>query len=161
MAAVLMVGVTLLASTPASAEDRGDWGTIQLTETGAEPGASGVATLAKVNCTFSFSYTDGEWWNPYPDVHEYREYRGHLTVTCHNLNSGATYWTPAGTFKADRTGTGTASGKVDFVLEYGFSTWSGEVGFSNWLMVDVIRLDSDGSSVTALKGDFFPPWYVD
>jgi hypothetical protein len=157
MAALLVFGLTLLASTPARGAHE-DWGTIQLTVTGAEPGASGEATLTKVEWqdTFVVHGDGGESSEP---IYAYVTYTGVLTVSCQNLKPGETYWTPAGTFKANRKGSGTVKGKVNFVIEYEYVGY--EPVLTKCYVVDVIRLDPDGSSVTVLTGDFFPPWYGD
>ena len=161
LAAVLVVGLTLLASTPARAGEKAkaDWGTIELANVGDELDASGEATLTEVRWISSLSYYLDPWWVEYPDVHTDAKYTGVLTVTCRNLKPGARYWTPAGTFKANRTGTGTVKGKVTFWIAIEHSTWTGEEYIWPWV-VDVDRLDPDDSSPTVLTGYFYPPWYV-
>ena len=136
LAALLVVGVMLLASTPARGKPRGyvpDWGPIQLA-TGAEPQASGEAILTNVREIDVFLYT------------------GRLTVECKNLTPGATYWTPAGTFTPNRKRDGKVSGDVwvDLGLEFDGWYW----GPAHPYLVEVIRLDPDGSETTVLSGAF-------
>jgi hypothetical protein len=71
-------------------------------------------------------------------------------VKCRNLTPGATYWTPAGTFTADVTGAGKISAKVSF------GDFAGEWDPPDPYVVDVVRLDPDGSSTTVLTGEFYP-----
>ena len=153
LAAVLVVGVTLLASTPAWARVQWrDWGTIWLTNTGAEPEASGEAALTNVVCRDSNPYDPDPWRTGYCS--------GKLTVSCQNLTPGATYLTPAGTFTANRKGGGKISGQVVFTVEWYNSDWWGPVVTLPYV-VDVVRLDPDGSSTLVLTGEFSPPWCVD
>ena len=156
LVAVLVVGVTLLASTPALARvSWRDWGTIQFTSTGAEPEASGQASLTNVVCRDSNPYDPDPWRTEYCS--------GKLTVYCQDLTPGATYWTPAGTFIANRKGEGKISGQVDFTVEWYNSDWWGPV-VSDPYEVDVVRLDPDGSILVktlVLTGEFSPPWCLD
>lgn len=154
LVAVLAVGATLFASTPAQAKGE-DWGTIQLTNVGDEPQASGQASLTNVVCRDSNPYDPDPWRTGYCS--------GKLTVYCRNLTPGATYWTPAGTFTANRKGNGAIIGKVVFTVEWYRSDWWGPVVTLPYV-VDVIRLDPDGSGFVetlVLTGEFSPPWCVD
>ena len=159
--AALAVGLTLFTSTPAWAggKAKADWGTIQLSNVGDEPCASGQATLTNVERTW-YCYDEYPPGSPWPILHVWAQYTGVLTVACQNLNPRATYWTPAGTFRAGRTGTGTVKGKVSFEIVYIHDTWTGSTTLLKWFVVDVIRLDADGSETTVLTGDFFPPWHA-
>jgi hypothetical protein len=146
LAVVFLVVVALLAGTPALAALGG---TVQLTHVGDESGATGTATLTKVN------YLGG--WNPMGTM-TWMNYKGYLTVTCTGLTPGATYSTPAGTFKADRSGKGTVKRWVYF----GFMWWWDD--FYGWCgpdptgyEVDVLRLNPDGSSTLVLIGAY--PYY--
>ncbi|HUT91550.1 MAG TPA: hypothetical protein VMY37_18775 [Thermoguttaceae bacterium] len=147
LAVLLVVGVTLLGSTSARAAAPGDWGTVQLTNVGDEPGATGEASLTRVKRLWS-------------DVQEWMRidyYSGKLTVKCRNLTPGATYSTPAGTFLADRKGNGGVSGQVMFSV-YVDEGWWGPTSVMEPYVVDVVRLDPDGSCTTVLTGEFVPPW---
>jgi hypothetical protein len=142
LVALLMVGPALFVSTPAQAgkialPDAGNWGTVQLTNVGDEPGASGEASLTDVRCLHE---------DPPLCLHS-----GTLTLKCQNLTPGATYLTAAGTLKPNRKANGEweVTGKVLFLFDY-----------LNWeppYVVEVVRLDPDGSSTTVLTGYFFPP----
>ncbi len=147
---LLVVGVTLFASTPARAKpgqtsSSGSWGTIQLMNTGAEPEAAGEASLTGVKVV-----AEADFFWPYGVSYRCS---GKLTVNCQNLTPGASYWTPAGMFTADDTGAGRISGKVDF----GF--YVAEWCPPNPYMVEVVRLDPDGSDTTVLTGYFYPVRY--
>jgi hypothetical protein len=153
VAAALVVGMCLLASTPASAgETWRDWGTIQLANTADEPSAAGEARLTNVQCR------DADPYDPSPTRVVYCN--GRLTVSCRSLTPGATYWTPAGTFTANRKGEGGASGKVSFTVVWCHDDWWGHVVVVPY-DVDVIRLDPDGSGTAVLTGSFIPPWCWD
>jgi hypothetical protein len=90
---LMVVGATLSASTPA-------WAWINLTPTGAEPGATGQASSSDVQFV-SMGILD-----PTNGI-SYWGYSCTLYVTCQGLTPGATYMVPnAGTFKASRDGTG-------------------------------------------------------
>ena len=147
LAALLAVSVTVLASTAARAAAPGNWGTVQLTNIGDEPGASGEASLTHVKRLWS-------------DVQEWMRidhYSGKLTVKCRNLTPGATYSTPAGTFIADRKGNGGASGQVLFTV-YVDEGWWGPTAVMDPYVVDVFRLNGDGTCTPVLTGTFVPPW---
>jgi hypothetical protein len=103
LAALLAIGVVLLASTPAQARVV-TWGPYQLANVGDEPQASGEATLTKVEA-FGV-YADGDVVGV--------QYTAVLTVKCTGLTPGATYSTPVGTFQADRKGKGSVRGQVDW-----------------------------------------------
>ena len=146
LAALLAVSVTVLASTAARAAAPGNWGVVQLTNTGDESGASGEASLTQVKRLWS-------------DVQEWMRidyYSGKLTVKCRNLTPGATYSTPAGTFTADRKGNGGVSGQVSFTIHVD-EGWPGPTVIEPYV-VDVVRLNPDGSSTPVLTGTFVPPW---
>ena len=154
--AVFAVGVTISMSSPALARvSWRNWGTIQLASIGDEPEASGEASLTNVVCRDSNPYDPDPWRTSYCS--------GKLTVYCQNLTPGATYWTPAGTFTANRKGEGKISGQVNFTVEWYNSDWWGPV-VSDPYDVKVIRLDPDGSSFVenlVLTGEFDPPWCID
>ncbi len=135
LAALFAVGVTFFASTSAWAGSGEDWGTIELANIGDEPQASGSASLTNV-----------DWLRVAKGAYIYT---GRLSVTCHNLTPGATYWTPVGTFIANRKGDGKVSGYAPLVLIYGWSWVSVEP-----LVVNVIRSIPDGSNTTVLTGTF-------
>ena len=151
MATLLAVGVTLFVNTPTQAED---WGTVQFTNLGDEPQASGQATLKKVSYYLSW-YDADEYWHEYGNG-----YRGTLTVECKNLTPGATYSTPAGTFKADSRGKGKVSGKVSFIIVYEVSWWGDTIWQCELVgpyEVGVTRVNADGSDTPVLSGFFVPP----
>lgn len=141
MAAVVAVfvsaGVTALASRNIKNQSPDNFGTIQLTNTGEEPAASGEATLRNVRSSVYVNYLF-----PYPVVEWY--YEGKLVVKCQNLIPGATYSTPVGTFTANWKGAGSITGEVGWVADYSFA------GFGGY--VEVVRLDGDGSSTEVLFG---------
>jgi hypothetical protein len=139
----LAVLLAIVVSSGVSQADKGvSWG-IEVANVGDEPLASGVATLTNVR-SMQYDYP------PYPPpvVHVYA-FAGQLSLTCENLTPGATYATPVGTFRADRTGTGNVKGKLHF----------GWTDLNYWLPfeVDIDRLDPDGSSTTVLVGYIW--WY--
>jgi len=133
LAALLVAGVTLLASTPAQAKvPKGeDWGTIPLKNVGDEPQASGEATLTDVN----YHSHDGNIAFPH--------YSGTLTVRCWDLTPGETYLTQAGTLSPSRkiAGEWVATGKVEF---FAFEPYT----------VYVWRLDAEGFYHLVLAGAF-------
>jgi hypothetical protein len=146
----LAVPLALVLSAGASAAPfpkAGDWGKKGLANVGDEPGASGEATLTDVE------FVGTSWWDDYGCTDFYT---GRLTVACQGLTPGATYSTPAGTLTPRTRGKVRAAGDVSFVVEH-FLSWSG------WIVVPyvvkVVRLDSDGFSVTVLEGRFHPPDY--
>ena len=149
IAALLAVGLTLFAKPPPRGED---WGSIQFANLGDEPRATGVATLTGVNWT-SLSHYDYEYL--------WMAYQGTLTVECQNLTPGARYSTPAGTFKADRRGRGKVTGDVSFVIVWEISWWGSSTMLLGDLVapyvVEVVRLNPEGSSTPALSGSFVPP----
>jgi hypothetical protein len=129
LVALVVVGVALLASAPAQAGKVADpWGPHELANVGDEPRASGTATLTDVVCT--------GWGSGYPGPWYYEAYTAVLTVQCRKLTPGATYWTCVGTFIADRTGKGSATGQVSWF--YRTDPWWGNSG---GLVVDVVRAD--------------------
>jgi hypothetical protein len=156
---LLVVGVTLLASTPARASENWrtggkpvpgqDWGTIQLTNIGDEPAATGGATLTEVR--YLSGAEDGSSRG--------EAFSGTLSVSCQNLTPGATYWSPAGTFNANRKGQGRITGNVVFMIEYevfGAGDWKLLILVGPYV-VDVDRLNADGSRTPVLTGVFVPP----
>jgi len=150
LVALLVVAVTLVASAPAWAKPGGtsaggNWGTIQLMNTGAEPEAAGEASLTGVKVV-----AEADFFWPYGVSYRCS---GKLTVNCQNLTPGASYWTPAGMFTADDTGAARISAKVSF----GFyvADWDPADPY----MVEVARLDPDGSDTTVLTGYFYPVRY--
>jgi hypothetical protein len=91
LAVLFLIGVALLASTPALALDVGP---ITLTNTGAEPGASGTATLTNFTFRgFLQGYPLAAAWD-YWGGHYQKQlatYSGQLTATLKGLTPGATY----------------------------------------------------------------------
>jgi len=131
----LAVAVTVFASAPAQAGQGCDWGGVELTNTGAEPQASGQASL-----------TDVDWVRLMKGLYVYS---GKLSVTCQNLTPGATYSTPVGTFTANRKGDGKVSGRVSLEMHN-----EGPWVWVDPFVVDVVRVDPDGPSPTVLTGTF-------
>jgi hypothetical protein len=149
LAVLLAVGLTHLANGPAQAQPRdagGYWGPIELTNVGDEPGAWGEAALTKV--VLLFSYIDSEPMESGVLVRSF--YTAKLTVKCRGLTPGQLYSTPAGTFRADRKGTGNISGQVDFEIAY----WSSGWGMVERFEVGVDRAEADGSGTVVLMGTF-------
>jgi len=162
LAALLAVGLTLLASTPARAKKPGGeiggdtWGPIELTNVGDEPQASGKATLTEVVLVDVYDSGLVHW----------QCYTGRLSVQCRHLTAGATYSIGTGWFLPAPMWTVTANsaGKVetseDVYFEIGYSpTW--EWPF-DWVLsfpcqVGVFRLEPDGSSTKVLAGELRPP----
>ena len=138
LVAVLVVGVTLVASTPTRAED---WGTIQLMPIGDEPQASGEATMTDVAGRL-YKLRGKTMWG----------YWGTLSVTCHNLTPRTWYWTPAGTIKADRNGDGTVSGDVQ--LEWNSLPYPDNDAWILPFVVDVVRVNANGPGTMVLTGTF-------
>jgi len=137
VAALLVLGATLGASTPVRADGTGD-----LTPTGAEPNAIGQYTLTHVK------FINGGGFNYDPGGYEL--YRGRLTVTCQGLTPGATYATSAGTFKAARDGTGKATAsQVNFVYRFEWTWWGAIVIIPP--TVSVARVNPDGSMTVVLQ----------
>jgi len=159
LAALLVVAVTLLASTPAWAAPKVCRpGPVELANVGDEPRASGEATLTEV--VLVGCYSD----SPYVD---WSCYTGKLSLKCKNLTPGATYCIgelrlgglfppiPVATITADNGGKVEFSGDVYFEID-SFYGWDGLERGAYVVVVD--RLNSDGSSTTVLRGHFFP-WY--
>ena len=115
---------------------------IQLTPTGAEPDASGKATLSNLQTTW------GRRWGVY--------YQGRLKVKCAGLTPGAVYevrtnqFGPNGwvvwDFQASGSGRGTAGGSIQ---------WS---GMTSPLSVAVVRIDEtpEGTVDTVVLTGSFP-----
>lgn len=130
LVALLVLGATLSASTPA-------WAQIDLTPTDAEPGATGQASSSHVQY-------HGRGIDPYSG-YGYVAYTCTLYVTCQGLTPGVTYSTSAGAFVASRDGTGSAKrGKYPLVWEY----WNGVLVMQPH--VQVYRINPDGSSTLVL-----------
>jgi len=91
MVAVLVVGVGLLASTTALAD------TSELLNVGDEPLATGHVSYGALKPV----KIPPDIPPPYPTLYEQK-----ITISCRSLTPGATYWTTAGTFTADRNGNG-------------------------------------------------------
>jgi hypothetical protein len=139
LTALLVLGATLYAGTPAQAL------TFDLMPTGAEPGATGqvaIDVLALVD-----SYRD-------PLGGGYVTYRGSLYVTCQGLTPGATYWSSAGTFKARHDGTGATTLRRYFFFTYYFS--GGYVFDST--PVTVALINPDGSQTVVLSAKVPAPY---
>jgi hypothetical protein len=132
---LLVVGATLYASTPA-------WAQIDLTPTGAEPKATGVAELGG-----RLILIDGGTEQNYRWV----TYGGTLYVACAGLTPGATYSTTAGRFKALRDGTGTAKAKGSSLTYF---YWLYTDNFAGAGPVEVYRINSDGSETLILYADY-------
>ncbi len=149
LAVLFVVGVALFTGTPAPAQVPADWGTIELTPTGAEPSARGQATLTGVRLV--------DYWVSPGGFYSVESYQGELTVTCQGLTPGATYSTPAGKFKADRQGDGTLIGSAGFQCWYElyWDEWGSYFVFSEWsgLQVEVARKYRK-SKVLVLSGGF-------
>jgi hypothetical protein len=150
LTALLVLGTTLSASTPAQAQV--DVGTIDLMNTGFLPGASGQATLSDVvyeGDTFYFESRIPMY------VHRY-VYTGYLTLTCQGLKPGGKYVTALGTFTAARDGTLSCSGSVswfdDFASPYGWDAYYLGGG------LDVSVLNS-GNKRVVLSGWFGHPYW--
>ena len=145
LAVLLLILGALFATSPALAVKPGQggggsWGKVQLVNTGDESLATGTASLTGVKLVW--------WWSDWTGA--LYTYSGKLTVNCRNLTPGATYWTPAGSFTADETGAGKITGSVEFGFVEG--PWNPPEPY----VVDVVRLDPDGSSTTVLTGKFWP-----
>ena len=101
---IALVVAVLLASTPAIAADHTSVSaTLVPTSTSDEPKASGVV-----------KFQGDLIWNWYSGY----SLRGDLTVTCRGLTPFATYRTPAGTFIADKSGTGIAKTRNGYFAVY-------------------------------------------
>lgn len=141
LAMLLVVGVTVLASTPAQAAVV--YGPLEFTNTGAEPDATGQATISRVR------YSDNGATIGF--------YSFKASVTCQNLTPGATYSilgafsTAVGTFTANRKGEGQVTGTA-FISDHsgsGDDSWTPFWWY--WLSrVVVVRLNADGTRTTVL-----------
>jgi len=140
LAALLVTGVTLIVSAPANGGGHGGLqkpgvgGSIDLWNTDVEPDASGKASLTNVK-----SLND-----PRMPILGWETYSGKLTVTCHNLTPGVTYWTCVGTFTANGRGEGKASGNVQFTVDWQWGPYM-------YMWVEVVRVDT---GTTVLEGFF-------
>jgi hypothetical protein len=135
---LMVVGATLCATTPAGAQ-------IDLTPTGAEPGATGQASLTHLR------YDSAGILDPANGI-GYQAYTCNLNVACQGLTPGATYQTSAGTFQASRDGTGKARA-VKFYL-----IWEYQNGVLIYEpRVEVYRITPDGSSTLVLWATPFSP----
>lgn len=144
---LFILGATLCVNTPARADD---WGTIDLVNTGAEPNATGQATLTRVK-----SVGGGIDWET---ATEWISFKGYLAVTCRGLTPGASYyvWGHHLTGTADRNGNLTVKGWINF----GFS-WYYDPFWGLWfgpnpaaLGVGVSRVNPDLSMTGVLAGEF-------
>lgn len=138
LTALLILGATLYATAPAQAQ------TFDLTPTGDEPNATGQASLSHVK------YDSTGFIDPTNGI-GYTTYMCTLYMTCQGLTPGATYLTSAGTFKANRDGTGSAK-----AARYRL-TWYDWVDFYGLHVqpprVYVYRVNPDGSFTLVLWGD--------
>lgn len=157
LAAVLLLGVVLLGSTTAWAKPTKPTKPAEPIEpvgiclwpVGDEPGAcaEGSFTVQNVKQTVYRGYAGTSWvcWS----------YTGKLSLACQGLRPGATYLTPAGRFTADATGAGSVTGKATLsvckIVVNGWEDWRPDV-------IDVVRLDPDGSTTTVLSGVFWGTW---
>jgi len=140
MAALLALGMTLVASTPARAKKPAgeSWSPIKLTNVGDEPQASGEATLTDVVLVdIHFNESGSVCWECYT---------AGLRMDCKNLTPGATYSTPAGTLTAGSRGKVTVAGNVYFEIGYS-PNWDGwPPVWKPWpYVVDVVRLNPGGA----------------
>jgi hypothetical protein len=80
LAVLFLIRVTVFTNTPALAQLSGHWGPIDLTNTGAEPGAKGQATLSLgvIGIRFQSNYVVATC-------------SGTLSVTCQGLTPGKVY----------------------------------------------------------------------
>src|SRR5262249_55545343 len=120
--------------------------TYPLASTGAEPGAAGQFTLSKFQLIARGA-------TPPPFNIPFLTFRGTLTVTCQGLTPGATYWTTAGSFQADRNRNGSAKYR-----RYPFTYFRDY--FVGWHDggVSVSRITPDGSGTSILQALMpFPP----
>ena len=129
MVALVVAGMTLLASTAAQAKKNADDPhLIELRNTGVEPQATGQVILGDVKFEGVDVVGEPVWTQQ-------------IRIRCQNLTPGATYYATAlGTFTADRKGNGKTSG----TLQWGAEPWGG------WVYIDVFRLEPDGSSTLVL-----------
>jgi hypothetical protein len=137
LTALLVVGATLYASTPA-------WAQIDLTSTGAEPGATGQASFSNLRSFAGIiDPTNGIAGQGYTCT---------LYLTCQGLTPHATYIVNnAGTFKASRDGTGSVTAKrYPLIWEF----WNGVLISDP--QVRVSRVNADGSYTLVLWAEL--PW---
>ena len=139
LVALLVLGATLPASTPAWA--------IDLSPTGAEPGATGQASSSHVR------YVGSGIIDPTNGI-GYVDYTCTLYVTCQGLTPGATYATSAGTFNASRDGTGSAKAVKCHLTWY---YWNGALYSAP--RVQVYRINPDGSYTLVLWAALSRPWF--
>jgi hypothetical protein len=131
LAALLVLGATLVASTPARAQ-------LELMPTGAEPGATGQATLSHIK------YAGSGIVNPLSGLC-YEAYKCTLSVTCQGLTPGATY-TGAANFTASRKGKGSST-----IQHYGFLFYYYvQDGTLYGWPLPVYRVNADGSQTLVL-----------
>jgi hypothetical protein len=121
---------------------------------GDEPRAAGQAWLTDM------VLVDEHWeeesvcdWGASAIIH-YKHYTATLNVECRRLTRDATYWTPVGTFTSP-SGPTTISGNVDFEV----ASWQccdhwGCYDRGEGYIVEVIRLDEDGSATPVLSRGF-------
>ena len=143
LAALLVVGMALFASTPARAGRPVNIYQCELENTGDEPEATGHAAVVDVKYKGVNADGDEVFWLK-------------ASVTCQHLTPHATYWTPVGTFTANGKGNGNVVGWVDIVVPAD----SQEDFVLFWLtyVVEVVRLDQDGNETTVLSAPPPPPW---
>ncbi len=141
---LLVVAATLSASTPA-------WAQIDLTPTGAEPGAAGQASSSHVK------YVASGISDPTNGI-GYEAYTCTLSITCQGLTPGATYATSAGTFKASRDGTGSAQAAHCTLTWYSWVDVYGRLQVQP-PRVQVYRVNSDGSYTLVLWAALSSPWF--
>ena len=137
LVALLVLGAALSASTPA-------WAQIDLTPTGAEPGATGQV-----------SFSDLRPWAGIIDPTNGIGGQGYtctLYLTCQGLTPHATYIVNnAGTFKASRDGTGSFTAKSHLLI---WEFWNGVLISDP--QVRVSRVNADGSYTLVLWAEL--PW---
>jgi hypothetical protein len=141
VAAVLALGATLYASTPA-------WAQIDLTPTGAEPGVTGQASSSHVR------YVNSGIIDPANGI-GYDYYTCTLYVTCQGLTPGATYMVSnGGTLKASRDGTGSIkAARYPLIWEYQNGMLYSEP------RVQVYRINPDGSYTLVLWAELSSLWF--
>ena len=139
-ALALVVGAQLATLPALAAKPGAVWGSIELTNVGDEPQATGQAIVKSVKY---------EGITGTGDV----LYSARVSVACQGLTPGATYRTDLGTFTANRKGQGTISGTVR-LIDRGYGGESDNVVFDWLLGVDVVRLGPDGSSTLVLMASW-------
>jgi hypothetical protein len=132
LATLLVLGGTLFANTV-------DWAQIDLTPTGAEPGATGQVATSHVRFLGSVIP------DPYAGL-VYYNYKCTLSVTCQGLTPGATYSTGVGTFKASSDGTGSAK-DAECHLTFVYDQYGNKLGGET---LPVYRINADGSYTLVL-----------